>query len=51
LQVTGQPLSRAVVLLLDGTVVSGPVQAIDESGEYFEIAASAYTTQGNDHHV
>lgn len=50
-QRNGLPLRRAVVVLLNGTVLSGPVQAVDESGEYFEIVAGAYTTQGNDQHV
>lgn len=50
-QCDGLPLRRAVVVLLDGTVLSGPVQALDGGGDYFEIAAGAYTNEGKGHHV
>lgn len=35
----GFDLTRAVIVLPDGTVFEGPVQGISGSGDYFEIAA------------
>lgn len=34
-------ISRATLALPDGTVLAGPVQAIAESGDYFEIAVGS----------
>ena len=36
----GLILRRAVLALLDGTVLTGPVQAINAVGDYFEIVAA-----------
>lgn len=40
-------LSRAAVALPDGTVLTGRVLAVSESGDYFEIAAVSPASQGN----
>lgn len=40
-------VSRATLVLPDGTVLAGAVQGISESGDYFEIAAVSHATQGN----
>lgn len=40
-------VSRATLVLPDGTVLAGAVQAVAESGDYFEIAAVSQSTQGN----
>ncbi|EKT4473255.1 hypothetical protein QEM11_004175 [Pseudomonas putida] len=45
-QCEGSPLRRAVVVLLDGTVLSGPVQEIDATGDYFEIATVSHQRVG-----
>ncbi|MBA6089321.1 hypothetical protein H4C81_10490 [Pseudomonas monteilii] len=42
----GFDLTRAVVVLPDGTVVEGPVQEISGSGDYFEIASVWPASQG-----
>ncbi len=47
----GLPLCRAAVVLLDGSVLSGPVQEIGESGDYFEIAAGSPASQGSDRYA
>lgn len=39
-------VTRATLVLSDGTVLAGAVQAIAESGDYFEIAAVSQATQG-----
>lgn len=40
-------VSRATLVLPDGIVLAGAVQAVAESGDYFEIAAVSHATQGN----
>lgn len=42
----GPAISWATLTLPDGTVLAGPVQAIAESGDYFEIVAVSNATQG-----
>ncbi|AHZ78326.1 MULTISPECIES: hypothetical protein [Pseudomonas] len=37
----------ATLVLPDGTVLAGAVQAVAESGDYFEIAAVSHAIQGN----
>lgn len=39
-------LTRASLVLPDGTVLAGAVQEIHEAGDYFEIAAGSTATQG-----
>lgn len=40
-------VTRATLVLPDGTVLAGAVQGVAESGDYFEIAAVSPATQGN----
>ncbi|MCE1004523.1 hypothetical protein [Pseudomonas sp. NMI1173_11] len=37
-------VTRATLVLPDGTVLAGPVQAIDSSGDYFEIVTGSPAT-------
>lgn len=39
-------ITRASLVLPDGTVLAGTVQEIHEAGDYFEIAAVSPATQG-----
>lgn len=39
-------VTRATLVLPDGTVLAGPVQGIAESGDYFEIAAGSHCDTG-----
>lgn len=39
-------VTRATLVLPDGTVLAGPVQAIDSSGDYFEICAGSQCDTG-----
>ncbi|WP_280044021.1 hypothetical protein [Pseudomonas sp. Hg5Tf] len=43
----GPAISRAALALADGTALSGPVQEIAASGDYFEIAAVSQASQGS----
>lgn len=42
----GPAITRATLALPDGTVLAGPVQAIADSGDYFEIAAGSQGDTG-----